>query len=56
LLRRRDGLAEEVVEEMRLFGAAPPERIDEASSARWFDGWRRLPGGLIDPAEVPGGA
>jgi REP element-mobilizing transposase RayT len=37
-------------------GAAPPVRLDEASSARWFDGWRRLPGGLIDPAEVPGGA
>ncbi len=25
-------------------GEAPPARIDEASSGRWFDGWTRLPG------------
>ena len=65
-------------------GAAPPLRLDEASSAAWFDGWRRTPRapdrappvgpaavatphtwlltvgwrrhGLVDPAEVPGGA
>src|SRR5262245_66049738 len=23
------------------FGVAPPVRLDEASSGRWFDGWRR---------------
>jgi len=23
------------------FGQAPPVRLDEASSGRWFDGWRR---------------
>ena len=28
------------------FGAAPPVRLDEASSGRWFDGWRtRAPDG-----------
>ena len=25
-------------------GVAPPVRLDEASSGRWFDGWRRRPG------------
>ena len=25
------------------FGVAPPVRLDEASSGRWFDGWRREP-------------
>jgi REP element-mobilizing transposase RayT len=24
------------------FGFAPPERLDDASSARWFDGWSTL--------------
>ena len=63
------------------FGQAPPVRLDEASSGRWFDGWKRRPRlpteavprpvvsprtwllgtgwrrhGLIDLAEVPGGA
>jgi REP element-mobilizing transposase RayT len=33
------------------FGAAPPERVDEASSARWFEGWRRRPGGREPPAD-----
>jgi len=35
-------------------GAAPPVRLDEASSARWFDGWRRfLPAPLVrEPPEV----
>ncbi len=35
-------------------GAAPPLRLDEASSARWFDGWkRRIPTApLRDPPEV----
>ncbi len=35
-------------------GAAPPVRLDEASSARWFDGWgRQLPvPPLRDPPEV----
>jgi REP element-mobilizing transposase RayT len=26
-------------------GVAPPVRLDEASSGRWFDGWRRRPRG-----------
>jgi hypothetical protein len=26
-------------------GVAPPVRLDEASSGRWFDGWRRWPRG-----------
>ena len=62
-------------------GDAPPVRLDDASSGRWFEGWRLLPRGptdvgsrevapartwlltrgwrrhgLVDPAEVPGGA
>jgi REP element-mobilizing transposase RayT len=65
----------------QLRGIVPPVRLDEASSGRWFDGWRVLPRGptgagprevaparswllargwrrhgLLDPAEVPGGA
>ncbi len=37
-------------------GAAPPVRLDEASSARWFDGWkRRIRMDLArDPPEVAG--
>jgi REP element-mobilizing transposase RayT len=37
-------------------GAAPPIRLDEASSARWFDGWRRLlpAPGVREPPEVAG--
>jgi len=39
------------------FGQAPPVRLDEASSWRWFDGWRReAPAGAPprpdDPIEV----
>ncbi len=35
-------------------GMAPPVQLDEASSARWFDGWKRLlPAPLVrDPPEV----
>ena len=36
-------------------GAAPPVRLDEASSGRWFDGWRREPPGTANrhgPPEV----
>jgi hypothetical protein len=33
----------------KLIGAV---RLDPASSARWFDGWRRH--GAIDPSDVPG--
>ena len=32
-------------------GSAPPLRIDEASSGRWFDGWRRR----LAPAHRPHG-
>jgi putative transposase len=37
-------------------GAAPPLRLDEASSARWFEGWkRRIAVPLVrDPPEVAG--
>ena len=37
-------------------GTAPPERFDEASSARWFDGWkRRLRAPPVrEPPEVAG--
>ncbi len=37
-------------------GAPPPVRLDEASSARWFDGWkRRIAAPLVrDPPEVAG--
>jgi len=30
-------------------GAPPPERLDEASSGRWFEGWRRPPGSREPP-------
>jgi REP element-mobilizing transposase RayT len=30
------------------WGVAPPVRLDEASSSRWFDGWRRPPDGPSD--------
>ena len=35
---------------------APPLRLDEGSSARWFDGWKRqLPAPLVrEPPEVAG--
>jgi len=34
-------------------GAAPPLRLDEASSSRWFEGFtRELPGGRAGPREV----
>ncbi len=34
-------------------GAAPPVRLDQASSGRWFDGWKRRPGEAPgDPPEV----
>jgi hypothetical protein len=29
--------------------ALPPVRLDEASSGRWFDGWRRVPGSREPP-------
>ena len=34
-------------------GAAPPERLDEASSGDWFEGWRRVPGSREPPLENP---
>jgi REP element-mobilizing transposase RayT len=34
-------------------GAAPPVRIDSASSGRWFDGWRRRPAEASAPALGP---
>jgi len=34
-------------------GGAPPERLDEASSGRWFEGWRRAPGSRDPPRETP---
>jgi len=40
------------------FGVAPPVRLDEASSGRWFDGWRGAPAGnphaRAGPREVAG--
>jgi REP element-mobilizing transposase RayT len=35
-------------------GSPPPERMDEASSGRWFDGWRRAVGllGWREPPDV----
>ncbi len=34
-------------------GAPPPVRLDGASSARWFEGWRRIAAPLVrDPPEV----
>jgi len=34
-------------------GSAPPEQLDAASSGRWFDGWRRLPGTREPPSGAP---
>jgi REP element-mobilizing transposase RayT len=34
-------------------GAAPPVRIDTASSGRWFDGWRSRPANRAHPAHGP---
>ena len=34
-------------------GGAPPERLDEASSGRWFEGWRRAPGSREPPRKTP---
>ncbi len=36
------------------FGQGPPERLDEASSGRWFDGWSRAPAADVRGAP-PGG-
>jgi len=33
-------------------GGVPPEHLDAASSGRWFDGWRRVPGSR-EPPESP---
>lgn len=35
------------------FGVAPPVRIDEASSGRWFTGWRDQRTGMDPPRGVP---
>jgi REP element-mobilizing transposase RayT len=37
-------------------GGAPPVQLDEASSARWFDGWKPFPRGPTseEPREVAG--
>jgi putative transposase len=35
-------------------GALPPVRVDAASSGRWFEGWRRVPGSREPPPEPPG--
>jgi hypothetical protein len=35
------------------FGASPPERLDTASSGRWFDGWRRAPASREPPPGAP---
>ncbi len=34
------------------FGASPPERLDAASSGRWFDGWCRVPGSREPPPSL----
>ncbi len=34
-------------------GSPPPERVDEASSGRWFQGWRRAFGSREPPPEHP---
>ena len=34
-------------------GAPPPVLLDEASSSRWFDGWRHVPGSREPPRESP---
>jgi hypothetical protein len=31
------------------YGTSPPERLDAASSGRWFDGWRRAPSSREPP-------
>ncbi len=33
-------------------GATPPIGLDAASSGRWFDGWRRVPGSREPPPDV----
>jgi REP element-mobilizing transposase RayT len=33
-------------------GEAPPVRLDEASSGRWFEGWRREPAGREPPGDA----
>jgi len=33
-------------------GSSPPERLDAASSGRWFEGWRRLPRSSEPPPET----
>jgi hypothetical protein len=33
--------------------ALPPVRVDEASSGRWFDGWRRVPSSREPPTGPP---
>jgi len=33
-------------------GSSPPESLDAASSGRWFDGWRRVPGSREPPPEI----
>jgi REP element-mobilizing transposase RayT len=35
------------------YEALPPVRLDEASSGRWFDGWRRVPGSREPPRDAP---
>ena len=37
-------------------GEAPPVVLDEASSGRWFQGWRREPPGREPPGEARAGA
>jgi len=32
---------------------SPPVRLDAASSGRWFEGWRRVPGSSEPPPETP---
>jgi len=34
-------------------GAVPPVRLDEASSGRWFEGWRRAASSREPPREIP---
>ncbi len=38
---------------MERHGASPPERLDVASSGRWFDGWRRAPTSREPPPGAP---
>jgi putative transposase len=37
------------------FGEAPPVRVDEASSGRWFDGWSRPPPAAAASQDGAGG-